>query len=157
MRIILAALILVGAVHANGLRDTPVPFSIHIVAPYAVVKSGSGIFIQIRMRNNSDHDIECTSAPQDELDMNYAYEVRDNSGQILPESHRNVPEEGDGGSGRARLVKPGETVEAIGGFISNHYDMRKPGQYVIVVSRQVPGGSKNEVVKSNPVTITVIP
>jgi hypothetical protein len=157
MRTNLAVLILVAALGANGSPSAPDPFSIHIKVLTTVVKSGEPIYLQIRMTNTSDHDLDCTSAPRDGLDMNYAYEVRDSSGKILPESHRNVPEESNGGNGRPRLLKPGATAEAIGGFISNHYDMSGPGQYTIQVSRRVSANPKDGVVKSNKITITVLP
>lgn len=133
------------------------PFSIQINTSKQTVKAGSAVSIQILMTNTGSHEVDCTSTPKDDLDRAYQYDVRDSSGQTVAAVERNVPEESNGGWGRPRSIKPGETCEAFGEFISNSYDLSKPGTYSIQVSRRISSDPKDGVVKSNIITITVTP
>jgi hypothetical protein len=53
-------------------------------------------------------------------------------------------------------LKPGETITN-DSRISWLFDMSRPGKYVIQVSRTIPEDDKSSVVKSNSITVTVIP
>ncbi|MGC2547777.1 MAG: hypothetical protein WA426_18170, partial [Silvibacterium sp.] len=55
------------------------------------------------------------------------------------------------------LLKPGETGSNAGGLISAIYDFSRPGEYTIQVERHTAFDSKSPLVKSNTITITVLP
>ena len=55
-----------------------------------------------------------------------------------------------------RTLKPGESADSVTG-VSPEYDMSRPGQNVIQLSRPISDNPDDGVVKSNKVTITVTP
>jgi len=157
MRVLMALLLIAASAGTGGGAQSAAPFSITISTDKPTVKAGSDVYVEIRMTNTSNHSVDCTHQSQDFLDRSFEYEVRDGSRKLIPKLERNVPLESDGVSGSPRSIKPGETCEAFGGYVSHPYDMSRPGEYTIQVSRRISGNPRDGVVKSNRITITVTP
>lgn len=154
MRIYFALLLLSTTSVCWGQVNQP-PFSIKISVENPEVKVGSEIHIKIQLKNESNHDVDCSGAPSNGLDRAYQYEVLDDSAKMANKVLRSHPEVGETFSVWACSVKPGETANAAGGIISRLYDMRRPGRYTIQVSRAISDNPKDGVVKSNKITVTV--
>jgi hypothetical protein len=131
------------------------PFSLNLSAAADNVTAGSDVHVKIEMKDVSNHDVDCTGAPSNGLDRAYQYEVRDDRGRLVPKIVKKHPEIGETFSTWPCRLKPGETATAAGGLISRLYDMSRPGQYTIQVSRSISDNPKDGVVKSNKITITV--
>jgi hypothetical protein len=124
------------------------------------VKAGSEIFIKVQLKNTSKHNLslDYDADPRTGVGFSHQYEVRDSSGspaQKRPISH---PETGSTGHGwPARILKPGESMDINGDRISRLYDLSQPGKYTIQLSRIASVDAKDDVVKSNTITVTVMP
>ena len=159
MKKIISLAILVGCVvsiDSNQAFATSKPFTITISAETASVKAGSDVYIKIQMTNVSKHDLNCSIFDEGEVgaDLEYWYTVRDSAGTALPE--RAMPEE-LGGHIRLCTIKPGQTATSGGNRISTLFDMKRPGEYLVQVTRAVSANSKDGLVKSNVIKITVTP
>jgi len=172
MKIIFASLLLFGAsVVTSGQTLVPeqadgvkLPFTLTIsynqTHPTAettaaqVVKSGSWVGFRIRKTNTSDQEIPVR--PQGCL---LQYDVRGSSDN--PVAHKKST--GMSGSirgmrpaGQPEMLQPAEskiTFEAV----SSWYEIDKPGTYVIQVSQCTSDDPGAAVVKSNVLTVTVVP
>ena len=134
------------------------PFSIRLSAEKPEVKAGARIWVQIQMTNLSNHNVDCTRAPSNGSDRAYLYDVRDEKGTPLEKAVRKHLEIGETFSSRPCVLKPGESTSEDENFLSPVYDMTRPGKYSVRVSRYISGGRKEDgLVKSNKITITVIP
>jgi hypothetical protein len=148
------------AVSISALDRSPqLPFSITISAEKPDVKTGSEAYLKVRMKNISDHEVDCTRVPTNGWDGAYQYDVRDSHGnlaeRILPVPGH--PEIKDTSSIWPCILKPSESTND-DHIISRLYDLSHPGKYVIQVLRLINGGHKEDgVVKSNTITITVTP
>jgi hypothetical protein len=134
MRVLLGILML-GLTGVSYPQTSKQPFTITISTDKPEVKSGDGVYIDVVMKNTSDHDVDCAINGQNALDRNYQYEVLDDDGKALPKIVRShhVP-----GNLFPCIIKPGETSSS-GGLISILYDFTRPGKYTIQVSRPVWG------------------
>ncbi len=122
------------------------------------VKAGSEIFIKVHLKNTSkrnlslDYDADSRTG----VGFSHQYEVRDSSGSLAQKRPISHPEIGSTGHGwPARTLKPGESLDINGDYISRLYDLSQPGKYTIQLSRIVSADAKNDVVKSNTITVTV--
>jgi hypothetical protein len=167
MRILIGLLMLgsAGIVYSQTSQE---PFSITIRTEKPKVRAGDPVYIDVSMKNISDHDVDCTINAGNALDNNYRYDIIDETGQTIPKTPKKHPEIGDDSSIWPCIIKPGETSPKTGGLVSILYDLTRPGKYTVQVSRGVwgdgnrPGtagrGDNNQpVVKSNTITITVLP
>ncbi len=131
------------------------PFSIAISAETPVLKSGSRLWIKIRLTNTSDQDINGVSNIENRVDVSYEQEVRDSTGRLAKKEHW-TPEVVINGATHFNTLKPGESGDSVT-VVNPKYDITKPGQYVIQLSRFISDNPKDGVVKSNKITITVTP
>ncbi|MGA7560746.1 MAG: hypothetical protein WCF61_14125 [Terriglobales bacterium] len=137
------------------------PFSITISTETPTIRARTGLSIMVRITNTSNHDINASSVYVDGvagIDGSYDEDVRDSKGNL---AKRKQPQEADPNapvtmSHRLRTLKPGESTGSVTG-VSRQYDISQPGQYVIQLSRRISDNPKDGVVKSNKITITVIP
>jgi hypothetical protein len=130
------------------------PFSITVAALASEVPTGSRVALRVRLTNTSDHDINASGLHSAGVDWSYGYEVRNVAGQVVhPRPHKQ--ERWTRISGRVRTLKPGESAEDIT-RLSEDYDLT-PGTYMIQLSRHVSNDPSAGVVKSNTVTITIVP
>jgi hypothetical protein len=148
---------LVVGVPASAQPPQP-PFSITIRAEKPDIKAGTEVFIKVRMKNVSDHEVDCTRVPTNGWDGAYQYDLRDIRGNLAERKLLvpNHPEIKESSSIWPCILKPGESTND-DHIISRLYDMSHPGKYLIQVSRLISGGHKEDgVVKSNTITITVV-
>lgn len=131
------------------------PFSLTLSALTPRVEPGSLVAVKIVMKNLSNHDLEYGVGYCNGLDRNYDYDVRDSTGKRLEFSAAKHPELFTCHGWPPHIVKPGET-DTSGGAVSNFYDLSKPGEYVIQVSRKISDRPKDGIVESNKVTISVV-
>ncbi len=135
--------------------------------PDRAVLARDVVEIAVRKTNRSDHEIDKSFLWGDGRD-GYQLDVRGSSGALLkPNIH--VVKAGDPGPGgplriigsKDMVLQPGESyVER--DFVSGHpflggYDLSQPGKYTIEVWEPVSDKPDAQIVKSNTVTLTVVP
>ena len=145
-------------------QSTNQPFTLTVSALKSQVKVGDPVFIEVTMLNTSDHEIDCARNSSNGLDRNYQYEVNDEHGPVPK-----IEKKYHGGFNPSPCaLEPGESATGDGGLISRLYDFSQPGTYTIHVSRPIWGDDQRpnttskedtepSVVKSNTITITVLP
>ncbi len=121
------------------------------------VEAGLPVDLHIVMTNTSGQDVDCTGEPSNGLDRNFRYDVTDAAGGTVPKIARKHPEIGETSSIWPCVLKPGQSANAAGGRISNVYDLSRPGEYSIQVSSFVARDPRSDVVRSNVITVTVLP
>jgi uncharacterized protein (DUF305 family) len=125
------------------------PVALAITAENPTIVAGAVVSIKVSLTNTSDQDVPEGVMYMDGiyLDSTFRFEVRDEHGNLVPK--RIYPyEELRTGKVIFRTIRAGETLTQ-NQTVSARYDMRKPGKYIIQVSR--------DDIKSNIVTITVTP
>jgi len=155
MRILLSLLML-GATILAYPQTAQQPFTLKLSAVKSQVSIGDQIEIRIVMTNTSDHPIDCTRTSSNGLDRNYRYDVS-YEGQPAPKIIRKHPEIGEEFSTWPCIIKPGESASSAGGLISVLYDFNRPGEYTIQVERPAVFAPNNPYIKSNTITIAVLP
>src|SRR5260370_18655616 len=133
------------------------PFTVVIEAEQTEVKAGSDVWLRVSLTNNSDRDLDMSGGLNLSigLDPNYRFEVRDDRGSVVPKRIYPHPELAPGRPIN-RTVKPQETFTEEQ-RVSALYDMRKPGKYIVRVSRRASENPRDGEFKSNDVSITVVP
>jgi hypothetical protein len=123
-----------------------------------VVVSSEGSTVCVKKTNISDHEI--TETPRMRVPSAFKLDVRDSDGIKVGLRHSDRVD-GDGrgvivlGS-PATLLQPNESrMEVIP--LANLFDIRKPGDYTIQVWAHVSDDPKSDIVKSNIITVTVLP
>jgi hypothetical protein len=123
------------------------------------VKTGSDVFIKVHLTNISKHKLSLgyDKDSRTNVDFLHQYEIRDGNGDLAQKRKVNHPEIGSTGHGwPARILKPGESMDITGDFVSRLFDLGKLSQYTVQLSRAVSDDPKDGVVKSNTITVTVI-
>jgi hypothetical protein len=133
------------------------PFTIRIEAGKPEVKSGSEVWIKVHLINTGDRDLDMSGGFSDStgLDPNYHFDVRDDRGKLIPRRVYPHPEL-DTGKPVNRTVKPQQSFTE-DQRVSALYDMRRPGKYIIKVSRRASDNPKDGRIESNALTITIVP
>jgi len=133
------------------------PFAIVISAEEREVKYGARAMVKVELTNNSDHDLDMSTGINDftAVDPNYVVDVRDSKGNSAPKRVYKHPEFATT-SVRFGGVEPGKTYTSHE-LVGRLYDMSAPGDYVVQVSRRVSDNESDGFVKSNAITITVLP
>lgn len=140
----------------QGKKCTEVkaPFSITISAPATDVHVDSPVYIDVRLTNTSDREIASGgNAYANGLDVSYRFDCKDAEGKLVESEHRPMLL---GGVGDRSTLKPGETHEEKMP-ISRACNLNRPGKYQIEVSRSDPGDLQHRLVKSNRITIRILP
>jgi hypothetical protein len=127
------------------------------------VKAGSWVGFRIRKTNISNHEINKVS---DAVGASgYMFEVRDGDGNLVEYKKHNDLIDGkvitSGGENRIigtkdMVLQPGESKVNFEP-LNNWYEIDKPGTYTIQVSEHVSNDPASEVVRSNTITVTVLP
>jgi len=141
---------------SQSSQAAPSPFSITIRAEPNTVKAGADVWLKIKLTNTSNHDVDCSSADVNGVDMRYQYDVRSCSGSTIQRVARSHPELASG-SIRLCTLKPGESTIDKDGRIGQLFSLTQPGTYVIQVLCGTSDNEKDGVVKSNKITVTVRP
>jgi len=153
---ILCGLIMLGVGSVGYCQGSQQPLTITVRAVKAEVEAGQPVDLDVVMTNTSDHDVDCTRAPSNALDRNFSYIVTDAAGSPVRKIAKKYPEIGEPFSIWPCVLKPGQSSNT-GGRISAVYDFSRPGEYSIQVARFVAGDPRRTMVKSNTITVTVLP
>ncbi len=129
------------------------PFTITIGALKPSYKAGSFVELKIVMTNTSNREIDAGSVYDRSIDVTYEYDVRDSLGNPAPRKDFKLSELQ---TVKMRKLKPGESVSEVTN-VARWVDFSQPGEYQIQVSRNIGDNEKEGVVKSNIITITVLP
>ncbi|HEY2822693.1 MAG TPA: hypothetical protein VGJ06_16735 [Candidatus Acidoferrum sp.] len=139
-------------------RPSRKPFTIVISTNVQTIEVASGVWIRVNLTNTSSRSLD-TSANISDLtgtDPNFIFDVRDSDGNSVPKRVYEHPELATGRAILGRLIKPGASLTE-DQDISRLYDMSHPGAYVIQVSRRASEFKKDGVVKSNKITVRIVP
>ena len=138
-----------------GQEPPTKPFSITVTPVRARVISGDPVELEIVLRNTSDQDVWAGAAFDGGIDASYEYDVRDSSGNPAPLRERHKTAET-----RSVIMspplKPGASKEEKTD-LDPWFDLTKPGEYTIQLSRRLNGGADDPALKSNVITVTVVP
>lgn len=135
------------------------PFSISISASPETVKVGEAARVHVVLTNISDQELVLRrSLNPSAAETHYTVRVFDKNGKDAPETEygRHAGLRQLVGSDSAALLRPGEKLEE-DTVLSNLVAFTSPGKYEVQLSRPVSDDPKAEVVKSNMITITVLP
>jgi hypothetical protein len=120
------------------------------------VKAGSTVSIKVRLTNTSRHDVIVTGAYFEGVDANYKQEIRDANGNLARRRERAETAVHLAGHWVRHTLKPRESEDGVTA-VSPEYDMSRPGEYVIQLSRPISDNPDDGVVNSNKITVTVTP
>ena len=113
---------------------------------------GSPIEMGIRIKNVSTHEIRASAMNIDGFAISYTYDIRDQSGNKVAQKPFDQTHPG---GGSILILKPGQN-QGESTVISAYYDLW-PGRYTVQISKPVSDKPGAEVVRSNKISITVIP
>jgi hypothetical protein len=115
------------------------------------------VYINVRLTNTSNQDLDDGGSISETtgVDPNFLFVLRDNLGRLVPKKMYKHPELA-GGHPVNRTVRPGESVSEEQD-VSRLFDMSRPGQYVIQVSRRASENPDDGVVRTNRITVTLTP
>jgi hypothetical protein len=142
-----------------ALAVGPVPFSLTLSTPISVVKSGAEVTVKIVITNISTQPI---TIAKNSPACNYGLDVREGKGNLVPMTRAGRGADdclkglGRGlmGMNVAVTVKPNEsTDEELN--ITALREMRRPGRYLVKVTRDIPKELGKGTVVSNTIAITV--
>jgi hypothetical protein len=122
------------------------------------VKASSEVFIKVHLTNISKRKLSLgyDKDSRTGVDFSHQYEVRDRNGNPAQKRTINHPEIGSTGHGwPARILKPGESMDITGDYLSRLYDLSQLDAYTIQLSRNASDDPKDGVVKSNTITVRV--
>ena len=137
-------------------QSSKAAFSVRAAAAYSEVKSGEEVYVKVTLTNNLNRlvTLEFASPLCD-----YAMEVRDGDGNLLPETEvkakSECPQRATGAHGFVP-VKPNESLTAAIS-VSMFSDMSRPGAYSVQVAWKEPKELGGVPLKSNTVQISVVP
>jgi hypothetical protein len=131
-------------------------FSLTLSAPKTEVALGGDVWIKIQQTNLSDQTISCSAHVGNGVNYGFGYEVRDQHGAVVAKVVRPHPELSASYNFRPCDLRPSQSKTA-NTLLSRLYEFDQPGEYTIQVSRPDAGNSKGGDVKSNTITISVLP
>jgi hypothetical protein len=157
--------LLIVATHASAPGQAArQPFSLTVTTPQSIITAGAELRVQVTLKNITDHDIFVSrDFARETAERNYVIDVRDESGQIAPDTayNRKRKDPGDAkhpnvryGSHMLETLKPGEELND-DAVVTKLYDITLPGKYSLQVSRQSSDAPGGNIVKSNKIGITV--
>lgn len=159
---IILALLLDALVTSFGPIQAPPakqPFAIQISAPQQALEAGSGLEIEILLKNTSAEPLDCSGNLSDLTgqDSNVTVDVRDEHGHPLAKRIYPHPELAGGHPILNCTVAPGKTW-IMSQSVGRIFDMTRPGKYTIQVSRPISFTDPQAgVVRSNTLTVTIVP
>ena len=131
-------------------------FSLALSAPKTEVVLGGEVWIEIRQTNLSDQNISCSAHVGSGVNYSFGYDVRDQHGIAAAKVVRPHPELSESYSFRPCDLRPGQSKTA-NTLLSRLYQFDQPGEYTIQVSRPDSRNRRGADVKSNTITVTVLP
>jgi hypothetical protein len=137
-------------------QSSKAAFSVTAAAAYSEVKSGEEVYVKVTLTNNLNRVVTLEFASPL---CNYAMEVRDSDGNLLPETEVKAKSEcpqTDTGAHGFVPVKPNESHTATIS-VSMFSDISRPGEYSVQVAWREPKELGGVLLKSNTVQFTVVP
>jgi hypothetical protein len=122
------------------------------------LKVGSELFITAHLTNLSQHNLSFGYDKDSRTGVTFPhrYEVRTRQGNAAPRRTISHPELGSTGHGWSdRVLKPGESMDISGDYVSRIYDLSQPGEYRIQLFQAISDDPKDGFVKSNAITVVV--
>jgi hypothetical protein len=130
------------------------PFTLVLTAKEPKVSLGADVWVKIVWTNTSKVELnDNLYRDQSGLDFNYILDFRDSDGHPVTKAPHNS-HIGRTFSAQFGTLKPGVS-EDDDIDLSRLYKLSRPGNYTLQVSRRVPKGLGNGVIKSNKITITL--
>jgi hypothetical protein len=139
------------------LSVEPQPFSLAIEATQQRFQLGSPVEVKLTLTNTSRTQISLVDTNRG---CDFQLEVRDSHGQLAPETKAKRDLKCGAGFivmvGRRilRVLKPGDSYEDVM-FVNQFYELSRPDDYYIQVTRKIPKVLGQGTVESNTITITV--
>jgi hypothetical protein len=133
------------------------PFSLSILQPQGPFRPGSPVELIVTLANRSVGEIVIRDKNRW---CDYELEVRESRGQRPPETSYKRELKCNNkfvvttGKNSIRTLKPHESYSDLM-IVNQLYDLSRPGEYTIQVSRLVPPGLGGGTVKSNVITVTI--
>jgi hypothetical protein len=139
---------------AGSAQNSTTPFTLTLEAVENPVQTGSDVKVDITLRNSSNRAMHI-SYGLSELD--YVFEVRDSQNRIPPETEFARKSKGRPyfSNDQFFYLQPGESLPKAPLVVSKFYDLSRPGNYKIQVSRTVPKELGSGTIKSNVITLTI--
>lgn len=141
----------------NSANTSKAPISLTITSPAASVKSGTVVFVEAALKNESDHVYRVYTVASEDMDQGgwvYKVDVRDDKRRTPPETQYARTAIIPFSSAGALPLGPGKTrIDRIN--VSRLCDLSQPGKYTIQV-RRFDWGSQS-FVRSNEITVEVTP
>jgi hypothetical protein len=157
---------------SNQIGSAKLPFTLEITAELdkqhpndwdfvnsaeKVVNVGSMIVVGIRKTNISDHEI--IKWPEIGGPFGDHFEIRDSNGNVV--EWKKLDNSRIGGEARITgtkdMVMQPEEIRIDTAPLSTWFDMSQPGTYTIQISQHISNDPASDVVKSNIITLTVLP
>jgi hypothetical protein len=142
---------------AEDAVSAQLPFPLTIATAQGVVKSGSDLTLKITLTNTSSRAISFSDTNRV---CDYLVEVRDEKGNLAPDTPRKKQITCTGGSVEGRNIivslQPGESTEDEV-VVTDLSDMTRPGFYSVQLARKAPKDLGGSLVKSNWLSIQVTP
>jgi len=142
-----------GALLATSAQ-TARPLSVSVSPSHLTLKTGSHVYVTVRLSNTSDHEINLGTETfvYGGVDARFQYDCRNENGISVT---REYPVMGSMGDRPMIILKPGMAhTEKID--IGPACDLSAPGEYHVQLSRAIPG-DQNDPAKSNEIIVTVTP
>lgn len=142
----------------NATAQSTSSFTLKLSTESAEFRAGNDVEVTIIQTNISDHEIVANVSRINGIDSTFDYDVRDEDGNAVAKStwSKPVPPPVSYHEG---AIGPGQSVTE-GVYLSNGYNLTRPGRYTIQVSRLDPETKDSDgnpvKVHSNTITITVV-
>jgi hypothetical protein len=151
-RLLILTLLVASA--ASSAQNSTTPFTLSLEAVENSVQTGSHVKVDITLRNSSKRSMHI-SYGLSELD--YDLEVRDSQKRIAPETEYARKSKGKPyfSNDQVFYLQPGESLPKAPLVVSMFYDLSRPGNYKIQVSRTVLKELGGGTIKSNVVSFTI--
>jgi hypothetical protein len=146
---------------SSNAQTEPMSLSIEIDKPS--VKLGTDIQVKVLLKNNTDHAISGSEVSMEgyggfQYKVNVEREDHTAVARKYVEKFRRHEIGPRPGTGSVIFIhiQPGETDKDIV-YVNNRYEFDKPGKYLVQVEYDLPKDLGGGVIKSNIITVTVIP
>ena len=139
---------------ASSTVSSEPPFALTLKAEENPVKAGSEVKVDITLRNSSNRAMHMSYGLSE---IDYALDVRDSENRTPPETDFARKSKGRAyfSSDQTFYLQPGECLPTAPLVVSKFYDLSRPGNYLVQVSRAVPKELGGGIVKSNVIPITI--
>jgi|HubBroStandDraft_3_1064219.scaffolds.fasta_scaffold220054_2 hypothetical protein len=121
-------------------------------------KAGSEIFVTVHITNTSNRNLSLDYDSDSRTGVGFAnrYEIRGTDGSLLTKRAITHPEIRSSGHGwPARVLEPGASMDIPGDHVSRLYNLDRPGEYTIQLSRAFGDHRERYISRSNSIRLTL--